>query len=91
MRNRIIFGIFLVFFSCLLQDDLPRVEPLEINKCKDEVKDGGGDDEDGKLPAQPGQQVEGLVLIGESSEVVVEVFHGGFRGKFVEFFVGGFR
>ena len=65
-------------FSCLLQDDLPRVEPLEVNKCQDEVKDGGGDDEDGQLPAQCGQQVEGLVLLGERPEVVTEgqvLFH----------------
>ena len=46
------------------------MEPLEINKCQDEVDDGGGDEEDGQLPAQPGQQVEGLVLLGERPEVV---------------------
>ena len=59
-------------FSCLLQDDLPRVEPLEINKCKDEVEDGGDDEEYGQLSAQLGQQVEGLVLLGERLEVVLE-------------------
>ena len=48
------------------------MEPLEINKCQDEVDDGGGDDEDGQLPAQPGQQVEGLVLLGKRLNVVAE-------------------
>ena len=46
------------------------MEPLEVDKSQDEVEDGGDDDEDGQLPAQPGQQVEGLVLLGKSPNVV---------------------
>ena len=56
----------------LLQNDLPRVEPLEVDESEDEVEDGGDDDKDGQLPAQPGQQVEGLVLLGERPNVVAE-------------------
>ena len=54
----------------LLQNDLPRVEPLKVDESKDEIEEGRGDDEDGQLPAQPGQQVEGLVLLGKSPNVV---------------------
>ena len=46
------------------------MEPLEVDESQDEVEDGGGDEEDGQLPAQPGQQVEGLVLLGERTNVV---------------------
>ena len=55
-----------------MQDDLPRVEPLEVDESEDEVEDGGDDDEDGQLPAQPGQQVEGLVLLGKRPNVVAK-------------------
>ena len=48
------------------------MEPLEVDKCKDEVEDGGGDDEYGQLPAQPGQQVKCVVLLGERSGVVTD-------------------
>ena len=48
------------------------MEPLEVDESQDEVEDGGDDDEDGQLPAQPGQQVEGLVLLGERPDVVTE-------------------
>ena len=54
----------------LLQDDLPWVEPLEVDKSKDEVEEGRSDYKDGQLPAQPGQQVEGLVLLGKCPNVV---------------------
>ena len=56
----------------LLQDDLPGVEPLEVDDGKEEVEEGGGDDEDRQVPAQPGEQVEGLVLIFIGSDVVVK-------------------
>ena len=56
----------------LLQNDPPWVEPLEVGDGQEEVEDGGGDDEDGQLPAQAGQQVEGLVLLGVSPNVVTE-------------------
>ena len=56
----------------LLQNDLPWVEPLEVDEGEDEVDDGEGDEDDGQLPPQPGQQVEGLVLLGESPNVVAE-------------------
>ena len=59
-------------FTNLLQNDLPGVEPLEVDESEDEVEDGGDDDKDGQLPAQPGQQVEGLVLLGERPNVVAE-------------------
>ena len=58
--------------ACLLQDDLPWVEPLEENKSQDEVDEGCGDKEAGQLPAQPGQQVVGLVLLEECPNVVAE-------------------
>ena len=48
------------------------MEPLEIDESQDEVEDGGDNDGDGQLPAQPGQQVEGLVLLGERPNVVAE-------------------
>ena len=60
------------FSTNLLQDDLPWVEPLEVDKGKDEVDDGEGDEEDGQLPPQSGQQVKGLVLLGECPNVVPE-------------------
>ena len=56
----------------LLQNDPPGVEPLEVGDGQEEVEDGGGEDKDGQLPVQPGQQVEGLVLLGESPNVVAE-------------------
>ena len=66
----------------LLQDDLPGVEPLEIDDGKEEVEEGGGDDEDRQVPAQPGEQVEGLVLLFVSPDVVAEgqVLFGHFVG-----------
>ena len=48
------------------------MEPLEVDESQDEVEDGGDDDKDGQLPAQPGQQVKGLVLLGERPDVVAE-------------------
>ena len=48
------------------------MEPLEVDKSQDEVDDGGGDEEDGQQPAQPGQQVKGLVLLGEGTNVVAQ-------------------
>ena len=59
-------------WTCLLKDDPPRVEPLKVDESQAEVEDGGGDDKDGQLPAQPGQQVEGLVLLRERPNVVAE-------------------
>ena len=56
----------------LLQDDLPGVEPLEVDDGKEEVEEGGGDDKDRQVPAQPGEQVEGLVLLFIGSDVVAE-------------------
>ena len=56
----------------LLQDDLPGVEPLEVDDGKEEVEEGGGDDEDRQVPAQPGEQVEGLVLLFIRPDVVAE-------------------
>ena len=55
-----------------MKDDLPRVEPLEIDESQDEVKDGGGDDEERQQPAQPDQQVEGLVLLCKGPNVVTQ-------------------
>ena len=46
------------------------MEPLKVEESQDEVKDGGGNDEDGQLPAQPDQKVEGLVLFSERTNVV---------------------
>ena len=60
------------FLTCLLENNLPWVEPLEVGESQDEVDEGGGDDKDGQLPAQPGQQIEGLVLLGERPNVVAE-------------------
>ena len=54
----------------LLQDDLPWVEPLEVDKSEDEVEEGRSDDKDGQLPAELGEQVEGLVLLGKRPNVV---------------------
>ena len=48
------------------------MEPLEVDESQDEVEDGGGDEEDGQLPAQPGEQVKGLVLLGKCLNVVAE-------------------
>ena len=45
------------------------MKPLEVDESQDEVEDGRDYDEDGQLPAQPGQQVEGLVLLGECPNV----------------------
>ena len=56
--------------NCLLQNDPPWVKPHEVDKGKEEVEEGGDDDEDGQLPAQLGQQVEGLVLHGERPNIV---------------------
>ena len=56
----------------LLQNDLPGVEPLEVDDGKEEVEEGGGDDEDRQVPAQPGEQVEGLVLLFIRSDVFEE-------------------
>ena len=61
-----------IFSTYFLQDDLPRVKPLEVHVGQDEVEEGRSDDEDGQLPAQPGQQVKGLVLLGECPNVVAE-------------------
>ena len=56
----------------LLKNYLPGVEPLEVDDGKEEVEEGGGDDEDRQVPAQPGEQVEGLVLLFIGSDVVAE-------------------
>ena len=56
----------------LLQDYLPWVEPLEVDDGKEEVEEGGGDDEDRQVPAQPGEQVEGLVLLFIGPDVFAE-------------------
>ena len=65
-----------------MQDDLPGVEPFEVDDGKKEVEEGGGDDEDRQVPAQPGEQVEGLVLLFVSPDVVAEgqVLFGHFVG-----------
>ena len=62
----------IIFSTNLLQDDLPWVEPLEVDEGEDEVDDGEGDEDDGQLPPQSGQQVEGLVLLGERPNVIAE-------------------
>ena len=56
----------------LLQNDPPGVEPLEVDDGKEEVEEGGGDDENRQVEAQPGEQVEGLVLLFIRSNVVAE-------------------
>ena len=56
----------------LLENDLPGVEPLEVDDGKEEVEERGGDDEDRQVPAQPGEQVEGLVLLVIRPDVVAE-------------------
>ena len=48
------------------------ITPLEVDDSQDKVEDGGGDDKDGQQPAQLGQQVEGIVLLGECPDVVAE-------------------
>ena len=48
------------------------MEPLEVDEGEDEVDNGEGDEDDGQLPPQAGQQVEGLVLLGECPNVVPE-------------------
>ena len=55
-----------------LQNDPPGVEPLEVDDGKEEVEEGGGDDEDRQVPAQPGEQVVGLVLLFVRPDVVAE-------------------
>ena len=71
--------LLFVFKNCnkklstnLLQNDLQRVQPLEVGESKDEVDDGGGDDKNGQQPPQPGQQGEGLIFFGEGPNVVAE-------------------
>ena len=72
--------MILVIVSCyhmfisthLLKNYLPGVEPLEVDDGKEEVEEGGGDDEDRQVPAQPGEQVVGLVLLFIRSDVVAE-------------------
>ena len=56
----------------LLKNYLPGVEPLEVDDGKEEVEEGGGDDEDRQVPAQPGEQFEGLVLLFVSPDVVAK-------------------
>ena len=56
-----------------MKNDLPWMKPLQVDDSQDEVKEGGDNDKDGQLPAQPGQQVKGLVLLGELPNVVAEV------------------
>ena len=56
----------------LLQNDLPWVEPLEVDKGKNEVEEGRGDHKDGQLPAELSQKVEGLVLLGKRPNVVAK-------------------
>ena len=56
----------------LLQDHLPGVEPLEVDDGKEKVEEGGGDDENRQVPAQPGEQFEGLVLLFVSPDVVAK-------------------
>ena len=48
------------------------MEPLEVDNSQEEVEEGGDDDEDGQLPGQPGQQVDGFLLLGERPNVVTE-------------------
>ena len=48
------------------------MKPLEVDIGQDEVEESRSDDEDGQLPAQPGQQVEGLVLLAERPNVVAK-------------------
>ena len=54
----------------LLQDYFPWVEPLEVDKGKNEVEEGRGDHKDGQLPAELSQKVEGLILLGKRPNVV---------------------
>ena len=56
----------------LLKNYLPGVEPLEVDNGKEEVEEGGGDDKDRQVPTQPGEQVEGLILLFVISDVVKE-------------------
>ena len=48
------------------------MEPLEVDDGKEEVEEGGGDDEDRQVPAQPGEQVVGLVLLLIRPDIVTE-------------------
>ena len=56
----------------LLQDDPPRMEPLEVDNGQEEVNNSKGDDEGGKQPPQLGQQVIGFVLLGKGANVFAE-------------------
>ena len=56
----------------LLQDDLPGVEPLEVDDGKEEVEEGGDGHKDRQVPTQPGEQVEGLVLLFICPDVFAE-------------------
>ena len=56
----------------LLQDYFPWVEPLEVDKGKNEVEEGRGDHKDGQLPAELSQKVEGLILLGKRPNVVAK-------------------
>ena len=56
----------------LLQNNLPRVEPLEVDDSQDQIKDGRDNDDDGQQPGQQGKQVKGLVLLSKRSDVVQE-------------------
>ena len=47
----------------LLQDDLPGMEPLQIDGGQQDVKDGGDHDGEGKGHAEDFQQLVRLVLL----------------------------
>ena len=68
----IVFCYHIFISTHLLKNYLPGVEPLEVDDGKEEVEEGGGDDEDRQVPAQPGEQVEGLVLLFIGSDVVAK-------------------
>ena len=52
-----------------IKDDLPWVQPFEVDDCQEEVKEGGCDYERGKQPGQFGQQGIGFVLLFKGSEL----------------------
>ena len=68
----IVFCYLMFIPTHLLKNYLPGVEPLEVDDGKEEVEEGGGDDEDRQVPAQPGEQFEGLVLLFIRPNVVAE-------------------
>ena len=53
----------------LLQDDLPWVEPLQVDSGQHGIKDPGDPNKQGKSDGEAVQQLEGFVLLCKSPDV----------------------